>query len=132
MNEQDFLGKLRESVQFSLGRDKTTAAEAFRKVIARPPEPTPQEIWQDYISRPAEAHAQEAATVGRDAYLQKAQDMLTLGESLIGPSAQNLMPYVEQFAPPEIAEPQIPGYSPLIDQALAEVGNYDLGVSEPL
>lgn len=137
MNDPSWLAELRMNIQPSMIKDKTTAGEAFRGVIARPPEPTPMEIWQEFISKPAQAHQEEAMAVGRDAYLQKADDMLTLGEQLIGPRARDMMPYVEQFAPPpEIAEMQIPGYSPLVDQALAEVENYDNGLpdqfAEPL
>lgn len=121
----NFFEQLRANVQASLNRDTTTAAEAFRQVIVRPPEPTPQEIWQDFISKPAQALQEEAMALGPDGWAQKTQEMLTLGEQLIGPSAANLMPYMEQFSPP-VAEPEIPGYS-LLDQALAEVEGYDTG-----
>lgn len=121
----DFLANLRVNVQASLSRDKVTAGEAFRQVIARPPEPNPMQVWQDYISKPAEEHQQQAMAMGPEAFMKQAEDMLTLGEQLIGPSARNMMPYIEQFVPPPaIAEPSLESYSPLIDAALAEVENY--------
>jgi hypothetical protein len=132
MNE-DLFASLRNSVQQSLGQNKQTAAQVFRQVIARPPEPTPQELWQNFISQPTEARQAELAAIGPEAYQQKVDDMLTLGEQLIGPQARNMMPYFEndlamaqmQQAPgADIAEPSPAGYSSLVDQALAEVENY--------
>lgn len=122
---QDFMANLRSNVQASLGRDKVTAGAMFREIIQRPPEPNPMEVWQEYISKSSEEHAQQAQLLGPEEFLKQAEDMLTLGEQLIGPQARQLMPYLEQFAtPPAIAESSPASYSPLIDQALAEVENY--------
>jgi hypothetical protein len=132
MNE-DLFASLRNSVQQSLGQNKQTAAQVFRQVIARPPEPTPQELWQNFISQPTEARQAELAAIGPEAYQKKVDDMLILGEQLIGPQARNMMPYFEndlsmaqlQQAPgADIAEPSSAGYSSLVDKALAEVENY--------
>ena len=108
MMDQDFLGKLRANVQASLSRDRVTASDMFKQIIARPPEPSPMEIWQDFISKPAQEHQAMAQQLGRDEFLKHSDDMLTLGEQLVGPSARNLMPYLEQFVPPpDIAGPEI-------------------------
>ena len=129
MMSREFFDNLRANVQFTLQEQTQVAGKAFESVIVRPPEPTPQEIWQEFISKPAQEHQQQALQLGREEFIRHIDDMLTLGESLTGPSARNMMPYLEQFIPPEnpIAETSLPGYSPLIDAALAEVGNYDYG-----
>jgi hypothetical protein len=132
----DILNKVRTRVQQNLKVNTMNASQAFRQVIARPPEPTPQELWQNFISQPTEARQAEIAAIGPEAYQQKVDDMLTLGEQLIGPQARNLMPYFEQdlamaqFQPQmqvpgmDIAETSTPSYPSLVDQALAEVENY--------
>jgi hypothetical protein len=119
-----FVQQIRREIQGSLHGDRMVASTAFNEAIVPPPEPEPMEIWQDFISRPTEQHVQEIQQVGPEAFSKKIEDMLALGESIIGPSARSLMPYFDHLLAPDIAQVTPEGYPSLLEQALLEVEGY--------
>lgn len=123
MNE-DMLSYLRKNVEASLNAVRPTAAQAFSDIIVKPPPVSPQEQFNQFMNTPQEQQLAEASQ-DPEAYQQKIDDMLTIGEQLMGPQAQQLRPYFEsvlQQVPPPIVNPVDQQYS-LVDQALAESWN---------
>lgn len=116
------MAQIRKNVEDTLAAVRPTASQAFREVIARPPEPSPQEKFDAFMQAPQEQQMAMAQELGPDGWDAHVHEMLTIGEQLMGPSIWQNRPWFDNIKAQALPleNPVEMAYDSLIDEALAE------------